>query len=88
VAPRTPSIETVSELAERHGFDLTPEEIATYRDVMAHTLEVLERLDAGRAAAPIAFTLGSATFGGGISLDEGLAEADRRLYARRAADRG
>lgn len=45
MAPRSPSLETVSELAERHGFDLTPEEIATYRDVMAHTLEVLERLD-------------------------------------------
>jgi len=45
VAPRSPSLETVSELAERHGFDLTPEEIATYRDVMAHTLEVLGRLD-------------------------------------------
>jgi diguanylate cyclase (GGDEF)-like protein/PAS domain S-box-containing protein len=54
----------------------------------ATTAEVLGRLDAGRAQAPIAFTLGSATFGGGISLDEGLAEADRRLYARRAADRG
>lgn len=50
--------------------------------------EVLGRLDASRATAPIAFTLGSATFGAGISLDEGLAEADRRLYARRAADRG
>ncbi len=50
--------------------------------------EVLGRLDAARPLAPIAFTLGSATFGGGISLDEGLAEADRRLYARRAADRG
>ena len=45
MAPRSPSLETVSELAERHGFDLTPEEIATYRDVMAHTLEVLGRLD-------------------------------------------
>lgn len=54
----------------------------------ATTAEVLDRLDTGRAAAPIAFTLGSATFGGGISLDEGLAEADHRLYARRAADRG
>jgi diguanylate cyclase (GGDEF)-like protein len=54
----------------------------------ATTAEVLGRLDTGRAQAPIAFTLGSATFGGGITLDEGLAEADRRLYARRAADRG
>ncbi|HET6432930.1 PAS domain S-box protein [Dyella sp.] len=59
------------------------------RDADAQATEALRaRLEAARADAPIAFTLGWATFGGGVSLDEGLAEADRRLYARRAADRG
>ncbi|MGA0586743.1 hypothetical protein ACO2Q2_06385 [Dyella sp. KRB-257] len=40
------------------------------------------------ATSPIAFTLGAATFGHGVSLDQALAEADRRLYARRAIERG
>ena len=54
----------------------------------AVTAEAIARIEQDRAAAPIGFTLGSATFGGGVSLDEGLAEADRKLYARRALDRG
>jgi len=45
VAIRLPTLRTVAELADRHGFDLTPEELETYREVMAHTLEVLARLD-------------------------------------------
>ncbi|HEU4669241.1 MAG TPA: diguanylate cyclase [Dyella sp.] len=52
------------------------------------TTEALLRLDQDRALAPIGFTLGAATFGAGVSLDEALAEADRRLYAQRALDRG
>ncbi|MEW5833831.1 MAG: diguanylate cyclase [Pseudomonadota bacterium] len=50
--------------------------------------EAMGRIDRDRAAAPIGFTLGAATFGDGVSLDEGLAEADRQLYAKRALDRG
>jgi diguanylate cyclase (GGDEF)-like protein len=50
--------------------------------------EAMGRIDQDRAAAPIGFTLGAATFGDGVSLDEGLAEADRQLYAKRALDRG
>ncbi len=52
------------------------------------TAEATLRIDRDRAAAPIGFTLGAANFGGDVSLDEGLAEADRRLYAQRALDRG
>lgn len=54
----------------------------------AVTAEAIARIEQDRAAAPIGFTLGAATFGAGVSLDEGLAEADRKLYARRALDRG
>ncbi|WP_017460500.1 diguanylate cyclase [Dyella ginsengisoli] len=52
------------------------------------TAEAMLRIDRDRATAPIGFTLGAANFGGEVSLDEGLAEADRRLYAQRALDRG
>lgn len=45
---------------------------------------VVERIDRDRATAPIAFTLGSSTFGRGVSLEQGMAEADHRLYAARA----
>lgn len=48
------------------------------------TQEVVDRLEQDRADAPIAFTLGSAIFGKDVSLEQGLAEADRRLYQKRA----
>ncbi|HEX5305818.1 MAG TPA: diguanylate cyclase [Dyella sp.] len=58
------------------------------RDAEAgRTAEVMLRIERDRASAPIAFTLGAATIGRGISLDEALAEADRNLYARRESDR-
>jgi len=47
------------------------------------TEEIVARLDAGRADAPIGFTLGSVTLEPGESLETGLAEADRRLYKAR-----
>lgn len=47
------------------------------------TANVVARIDADRAAAPIAFTLGSATLDQGMSLEAGLAAADRRLYQAR-----
>lgn len=53
----------------------------------AATAAAMARIDADRAHAPIGFTLGASTFGQGVSLDEGLAEADRKLYARRATER-
>lgn len=54
----------------------------------AATQQVVERIEAVRQDAPIAFTLGAANFGPGSSLEHGLAEADRRLYRRRAEARG
>ena len=58
------------------------------RDAEAgRTAEVMLRIERDRASAPIAFTLGAATFGRGVSLDEALAEADRNLYARRERER-
>lgn len=48
------------------------------------TETVVGRLDADRTAAPIAFTLGSTTLDEGVSLEAGLAEADRLLYKARA----
>ncbi len=47
------------------------------------TANVVARIDADRAAAPIAFTLGSATLDQEMSLEAGLAAADRRLYQAR-----
>ena len=44
---------------------------------------VVGRLEANRAAAPIAFTLGATTLEPGVPLETGLAEADRRLYKAR-----
>ncbi|HWU77367.1 MAG TPA: diguanylate cyclase [Rhodanobacter sp.] len=44
---------------------------------------VVGRLEANRAAAPIEFTLGATTLEPGVSLETGLAEADRRLYQAR-----
>ena len=52
------------------------------------TGQVVARIDAERSQAPIAFTLGSATFGPGNSLEQGMAEADRELYRTRAETRG
>ncbi len=46
---------------------------------------VVTRIEHDRADAPIAFTLGWATFGKGVPLAQGLAEADRRLYQKRAS---
>jgi diguanylate cyclase (GGDEF)-like protein/PAS domain S-box-containing protein len=51
------------------------------------TARVMRELEADRASAPIGFSMGSASFGLGVSLSEGLGEADRRLYQRRAIDR-
>lgn len=51
------------------------------------TARIVQNIETDRAAAPIAFTLGAATFGRGVTLDAALGEADRRLYQRRAADR-
>jgi GGDEF domain-containing protein len=51
------------------------------------TARVASELEADRASAPIGFTLGAASFGHGVSLSDGLGEADRRLYQRRARDR-
>ena len=56
------------------------------RDVEPGLAEgVVARIEHDRADAPIAFTLGWATFGQGVSLEQGLAEADRQLYRKRAA---
>ncbi|MEO9077825.1 MAG: diguanylate cyclase [Rhodanobacter sp.] len=44
---------------------------------------VVARLDANRAAAPIEFTLGATTLEPGVPLENGVAEADRRLYQAR-----
>lgn len=52
------------------------------------TGQVVARIDAERSQAPIAFTLGSATFGPGSSLEQGMAEADHKLYRTRAETRG
>jgi len=52
------------------------------------TARVVRDIEADRSAVPIGFTLGSASFGQGEPLAEALGEADRRLYQRRAIDRG
>lgn len=54
----------------------------------ALTENIVARIDADRGAAPIEFTLGSTTLDPGVSLEVGLAEADRRLYQVRAERRG
>jgi diguanylate cyclase (GGDEF)-like protein/PAS domain S-box-containing protein len=51
------------------------------------TARVVREIEADRASAPIGFTLGAGSFGHGVSLSDGLGEADRRLYQRRAIDR-
>lgn len=56
------------------------------RDAGADMAEdVAARIGRDRADAPIAFTLGCSTFGQGVSLEQGLAEADQRLYQKRAS---
>ncbi|MEP7187001.1 MAG: diguanylate cyclase [Rhodanobacter sp.] len=52
------------------------------------TKNIITRIDADRDQAPIEFTLGSTTIDPGVSLEVGLAEADRRLYQLRAERRG
>ncbi|MEO7052045.1 MAG: diguanylate cyclase [Rhodanobacter sp.] len=49
------------------------------------TDSVVARFDADRAAAPIGFTMGSVTIEPDVSLEAGMAEADRRLYEAREA---
>jgi diguanylate cyclase (GGDEF)-like protein/PAS domain S-box-containing protein len=49
---------------------------------------IVRDIESDRATAPIAFTLGAAGFPRGAPLTEGLGKADRRLYQRRAIDRG
>ena len=44
---------------------------------------VVARFDADRSTAPIGFTMGSTTIEPGVSLEAGMAEADRRLYKAR-----
>ena len=47
---------------------------------------VVDRLEQGRASAPVGFTLGWSMFGrNGLSLEQGLAVADRQLYEKRAS---
>jgi diguanylate cyclase (GGDEF)-like protein len=46
---------------------------------------VVSRIEHDRADAPIAFTLGWSTFGHEVTLDQGMAEADRQLYRKREA---
>jgi diguanylate cyclase (GGDEF)-like protein/PAS domain S-box-containing protein len=48
------------------------------------TGNIIARIDADRHSAPSAFTLGSTTLEPGVSLEAGMAEADRRLYEVRA----
>ena len=52
------------------------------------TKNVIARIDAHRSEAPIEFTLGSTTLDPGVSLEVGMAEADRHLYQVRAEQRG
>jgi diguanylate cyclase (GGDEF)-like protein/PAS domain S-box-containing protein len=54
----------------------------------AATLRIVAVLDAARAGAPIAFTVGHAMRGHGETIDAALAKADKQLYAVRAATRG
>ncbi|HEU4665327.1 MAG TPA: PAS domain S-box protein [Dokdonella sp.] len=50
----------------------------------AQTQEIVKRIEADRADAPIGFTLGHAVRRDDATLDEALARADRELYAIRA----
>jgi diguanylate cyclase (GGDEF)-like protein/PAS domain S-box-containing protein len=50
----------------------------------AQTQEIVKRIEADRAQAPIGFTLGQAVRRDDATLDEALARADRELYAIRA----
>jgi diguanylate cyclase (GGDEF)-like protein/PAS domain S-box-containing protein len=50
----------------------------------AQTQEIVRRIEADRADAPIGFTLGQAVRRGDTTLDAALAQADRELYAIRA----
>ncbi|WP_426688184.1 sensor domain-containing diguanylate cyclase [Rhodanobacter ginsengiterrae] len=45
---------------------------------------VVARLEQDRRDAPIGFTMGWSTFGQEVTLEQGLAEADRQLYEKRA----
>ncbi len=47
-----PSLESLAEIAARHGFDLDEEQLVTYRDVLANTLGVLETLERLTPAEP------------------------------------
>ena len=47
------------------------------------TDSVVARFDVDRSTAPIGFTMGSTTIEPGVSLEAGMAEADRRLYRAR-----
>ena len=51
------------------------------------TAQVAARMQQDRANAPIAFTMGLGMFGGGVSLEQALADADRRLYEARSGRR-
>ena len=53
----------------------------------ALTADIVARVETHRDNAPIAFTLGTATFGDEVSLEQGLADADQRLYQRRESER-
>lgn len=50
----------------------------------AATVGVVQRIEQDRTNAPIAFTLGAATLDRGVTLEVGMADADRRLYQVRA----
>lgn len=45
---------------------------------------VVARIERDRQDAPIGFTMGWSTFGQEVTLEQGLAEADRQLYEKRA----
>ena len=53
----------------------------------ALTKNIIARIDADRSKAPIEFTLGATTLDPGVSLEVGMAEADRHLYQVRAERR-
>ncbi|WEN15055.1 diguanylate cyclase [Rhodanobacter sp. AS-Z3] len=59
--------------------------LVLFRDASDGVAErVVERIERQRADAPISFTLGWSTFDQDTPLENGLAEADRRLYRQRA----
>ncbi|HET9032368.1 MAG TPA: PAS domain S-box protein [Dokdonella sp.] len=53
----------------------------------ALTQQIAEKIAADHDAAPNAFSIGHAVRKDGISLDEAVAQADKRLYATRASNR-